>query len=433
MTTSRSNLLESIGLLPGMLEDWVAVVTGGGQGIGREIAITLASLGARVGIAELSEFGLETARQIQGFGGAAKYVQTDISQQDPVNLLAKQIHEELGPVDILINNAIRCPVAPVVEMDLSQWDEVVAVNLRGAFLTCKAFLPEMIARKHGIILNMISTDAMPGLSAYIATKQGLAGFSQSLAVEVGAEGVRVVAFAPGMVDTPGIRSVADRLAPLLGMTVEEFMRISLHPAYDGLMPVEHAAAAAAYLAVNCAEEYHGEIVNGYEILEKAGLIQAKGIELVEQIRLDGAGEIESSGLDQDEQCSRALAYSRKLQIILDETASEFNQLPVFIRPMARSGFKSKAGLRLQDWQRMVESLAAQLSLIQAGETTGKINIPQIQDLLEKLSVYYQGVPAETARFTKDTEFLEEVARRTAQRVSVIKGLVRMLEETGFGA
>ena len=433
MTTSRSNLLESIGLLPGMLDDRVAVVTGGGQGIGREIAITLAFLGARVGIAELSESGLETARLIQGFGGAAKYIQTDISKQDPVNLLAQEIHEELGPVDILINNAIRCPVAPVVEMDLSQWDEVVAVNLRGAFLTCKAFLPVMIARKHGTILNMISTDAMPGLSAYIATKQGLAGFSQSLAVEVGAEGVHVVAFAPGMVDTPGIRSVADQLAPLLEMTVEEFMHISLHPAYDGLMPVEHAAAAAVYLAVNCAEEYHGEIVNGYEILEKAGLIHAKGIELLEQIQLDVAGEIEPSGLDQDEKFSRALAYSRELKMILSETASEFNQLPVFIRPVARNGFKSKAGLRLQDWQRMVERLAEQLSLAQAGEKTGKINIPQTRDLLEKLAAYYQGVPVETARFTKDAEFLEEVARRTAQRVSVISGLTRILEEIGFGA
>jgi len=431
MTNSQRNLLESIGLRPGIMKDQVAVITGGGQGIGREIAVALALLGARVGIAELSESGLETARQIQDSGGTAMYIRTDISKEDHVIRLADEIRKALGPVDILINNAIRCPVAPVAEMDLSLWDEVVAVNLRGAFLTCKTFLPEMLARKCGTILNMISTDAIPGLSAYIATKQGLAGFSQSLAAEVGTAGIRVVAFAPGMVDTPGIRGVAERLAPLLGMTAEEFLQVSLHPAYDGLMPAEHAAAAAAYLIVNCAEAYHGEIVNGYEILEKAGLIQAKGFEIVKQIRLNNAGENQPYGLDQSEKVSQALGYSRKLQAILSETESEFNQLPVFIRSMARGGFKSKAGLRLQDWQRLVENLNTQLAILEAGDQIDSAGIPRIQELLEKLTIYYQGVPEETARFTKDAEFLEEIAQRTAQRVSIIRGAARMLEEIGF--
>ena len=432
MTISQENLLESIGLQPGMLAGQVALITGGGQGIGREIAAALANLGAGVAVAELAASGQDTVKQIRDAGGTAVFVRTDVSQEKDVAHLAEAVRKDLGAVDILINNAIRCPVARVVEMDLATWDQVVAVNLRGAFLTCKAFLPDMIARKHGTILNMISTDAMPGLSAYIATKQGLSGFSQSLAAEVGGEGVHVVAFAPGMVDTPGIRGVAERLAPLLGMTAEAFLHVSLHAAYEGLMPAAHAAAAAAYLVVNCAGEFHGEVVNGYEILERAGLLQMKGPEVPPEapggVQPEDHAEAESINLDSAEKTSRALALSRQLQAILDETGSEFNQLPVFIRPMARSGFKSKAGLRLQDWQRLVESLTAQLSRMETGEPGDNTTVPRVEEFLEKLSVYYQGVPAETARFTRDADFLEEIAQRTAQRVSAIHSLARILKE-----
>ncbi len=119
---------------------------------------------------------------------------------------------------------------------------------------------------------MVSAEAMPGLSAYIASKQGIVGFSQSLDLEVEASNIQVIAFAPGMVDTPGIRASAPALAPLLGMTEEQFLTTPLHAAYDGLMPPEHAGVATVYLVARLAKEAHGQVINGYEVLEKAGVL-----------------------------------------------------------------------------------------------------------------------------------------------------------------
>jgi len=135
----------------------------------------------------------------------------------------------------------------------------------------------MLARKRGVILNMISAEAMPGLSAYIASKGGITGFSQSLALEVEGQGVRVIPFGPGMVDTPGIRNVAPELAPQLGIRTEQFLPMPLHPAFDGLMPAAYAGAATAYLVAKLADEFHGKIVTGYEVLERAGVIESPGI------------------------------------------------------------------------------------------------------------------------------------------------------------
>jgi len=250
------------------------VVTGGGQGIGREICLALAGLGAAVVIAELSaEDGLATETLVARTGGRALFIQTDMSSEESVTVLGAKAREAFGAPDILVNNAILCPVKPVTEMETELWDRVLAVNLRGAFLTVKAFLPDMLAAGRGIIVNLVSTDAMPGLSAYIASKEGLVGFTRSLALEVGDRGVRVVALGPGMVDTPGLRRAGVVLAPVLGLTAEEFFKVSIHPAYEGLMPAADAGLATAYLVAELADEYHGEVVDGYTVLERAGYLK----------------------------------------------------------------------------------------------------------------------------------------------------------------
>jgi len=269
----KALLIHSLALTPGEFAGKVVVVTGAGRGIGQQAARAFALLGASVVVAELSPQGQAAAQEICAAGGKALFVQTDVSDSASVGRLAEATHQAFGPADIVVNNAIRIAVAPAAGMPEELWDQIIAVNLGGTFRVSRAFLPDLLAHKAGTIINLVSTEAMPGLSAYIASKQGILGFSQSLALEVGSAGIQVIPFAPGMVDTPGIRDVSAELAPHLGLSQEQFLKISLHAAYEGFMPPEHAGAATAYLAARLAQAYHGQLANGYEVLEQAGLLE----------------------------------------------------------------------------------------------------------------------------------------------------------------
>lgn len=403
-------LIAQTGLRDDALAGQVVVVTGAGRGIGCEAARALASLGARVVIAEVDESsGRKVEVSIRDAGGDALFVRTDVSDAASVAALAEQVHAACGAVSILINNAVFIREAAVVEMSLDDWDRTLAVNLRGTFLVCRAFLPDMLSAKCGTIVNMVSTEAMPGLAAYIATKQGVVGFSQSLALEVGEHGVRVIPYGPGMVDTPGIRSVAAGLAPRLGMSEAQFLSVPLHPAFDSLMPAEYAGVGVAYLVAELADEFHGEMVTGYTVLERAGLIETPGVQ--ESTAPASGPQVPGEALD----------LSRRLQEIIAQTEVEFGRLPAFVRPLARGGFKGKAGQSLQDWTRTAAALAAQL---EQGVLLPDAARPR--SLLDKLVTYYEGVPAETARFTKDAETLRAVEETSRERIAVIRALTAAL-------
>jgi NAD(P)-dependent dehydrogenase (short-subunit alcohol dehydrogenase family) len=421
--------VERIGLPRTALEGRVVVVTGAGRGIGREIARAFAWLGAQVVIAEVSTDGFETEKLIRQSGGQALHVQTDVSSPEDVTRLVRKTKEQFGPADILINNAILCPVASVLDMDVSLWDRVMAVNLRGTFLNSRAFLPEMLERGRGVIVNMISTDAMANLSAYIASKQGILAFSQSLAAEVGQGGVRVIAFAPGFVDTPGLRGAAHGLAAQFGISEEQFMKMPIHPAYtDAAMPADHAAAATAYLVAVLADEYQGEQVNGYTVLERAGFIQPAS-----QAGPASLGSLETRSLasaDGVETIHQGLLLVEQLQKVLEETGDEFNKLPVFVRPMARAGFKSKSGQSLQDWAQTARMLAGLFKQAESDDPNAKewlsAEAPHLKPLFEKLAVYYQEAPAELGRFTKDAALIAEANRISSERVALIRSLMAVI-------
>jgi len=252
----------------------------------------------------------------------------------------------------------------------------------------------------------------------------------------------VIAFAPGMVDTPGIRSVAEGLAPRLGMTAEQFLGLSLHKAYSGLMPASHAAAATAYLVVKLAGEFHGEVVNGYAVLERAGLI-GDGAAATPRLETPGRGTApQPNGAepanaraggpshDRSDHVVRALALSQQLHAILVQTEAEFDRLPVFVRPMARGGFKSKTGQRIQDWIRAMVKLGEQMQHMQTTHTGTDaeflVDYPRMVDWLGRLVGYFDGVPGETARFTKDEELLRSLAQQMAERIAVTHTLVAEL-------
>lgn len=403
------------------------VITGSGSGIGRATAKLMASLKAQIILAELTNNGAEVEAEIRNTGGQAVFIQTDVSSPESVTDLAQKTHKLFSSVDILINNAIYSPCTSVLDMDVGTWDRVMAVNLRGTFLTCKAFLPTMLKNNQGKMINMISTEALPYMSAYMASKQGIAAFSRSLAGEVGEKGIKVVAFAPGFVDTPGLRKAAQELSPHTGLTTEEFMNLSFYPAYNHAMPVEDAALATALLAARYMGTYHGEEVNGYAILEHAGVIKPSNQEHVQTAQhhyTQKSLEINSTKLLEE-----ANGLVKYLAVMLTETAAEFEQLPLLVRPLARQGFKSKAGKSLPEWEESTHNLIEILASRSSSEIPDqypKIDFEEFSNDLNGLMRYYREVPQETARFTREVEVLQEIEEISARRVNTLQRLKDLL-------
>jgi len=184
----------------------VALVTGAGRGIGRAIAATLAREGAAVALAARSAAELEAvAREIEQGGGRALAMPTDVRHEGAVEALARRVLGEWQRVDVLVNAAGVAAFAPVTDSKLDDWDQMLAVNLRGAVLCCRAVLPAMTARRRGTIINVgsvVTSRSLTGSAAYTASKYGLLGFSRVLAEEMRPHGVRVGVLSAGATDTP---------------------------------------------------------------------------------------------------------------------------------------------------------------------------------------------------------------------------------------
>lgn len=184
----------------------VAVVTGGGRGIGRAIAQALASAGAVVAVLARSKVELdETVRLIEQSGGRAKAFPVDVSDPEPVQSILQDVERDLGPVDILVNNAaVIGPLGPFQESNVQDWWRAMEVNLRGPLLLAHAVLPGMTARHRGRIINVASgagTISAPFFSGYVTSKTALIRFTECLALETQPHGIACFAVEPGTVRT----------------------------------------------------------------------------------------------------------------------------------------------------------------------------------------------------------------------------------------
>ncbi len=187
----------------------IALVTGAGSGIGRATALQLAREGARVAILDIDRTaGCQSVQLVEDAGGQAIYLHADVSQSADVRGAINRLLEVWGRLDILVNNAGIMRFAPVMSLDEGDWDAVLGVNLRAAFLFCKYALPHLTdsdGRKGGAIINISSVHAQATtrhVAAYAASKGGLEAFTRALSIEAEALNVRVNAVAPGAVDTP---------------------------------------------------------------------------------------------------------------------------------------------------------------------------------------------------------------------------------------
>ncbi|HSB81142.1 MAG TPA: SDR family oxidoreductase [Candidatus Methylomirabilis sp.] len=190
----------------------VAIVTGGGRGIGRAAALALGREGAAVALAARSAVEIEAvAREVRDLGAQAIPVATDVACEDDIARLSRRTLETFGRIDILVNNAgIGLPLRDVVDLGLDEWSRVLQVNLTGPFLCAKAVLPSMIRQRWGKIINISSLGGQVGVagnSAYGASKAGLLLFTRCLAAEVKRHGIDVNAICPSGTDTRLLREM----------------------------------------------------------------------------------------------------------------------------------------------------------------------------------------------------------------------------------
>ena len=239
-----------------LLEGKTALVTGASRGIGRAIAIKLASEGAAVAInyAGNAKAAEEVKSIIEQAGGKAMLVQADISSAEAVDEMVSKVVEGLGGIDILVNNAGITRDGLLMRMKEEDWDAVISTNLSGVFYCTKAVSKLMMKKRYGKIVNMSSVVGLTGNAGqanYAAAKSGVLGFSQSMAKELAARGITVNMVAPGFIETDMTAVLPDK--------VKEAMTAGIPMGRPG--QAEEVAAAVLFLVSDCASYVTGQVIN----------------------------------------------------------------------------------------------------------------------------------------------------------------------------
>ncbi len=252
------------------LEGRGVVVTGGGRGIGRAVARRLAESGAAVVVSARSTEQIENvAEELRADGLQAHAVRCDVANEASVAAMAEEAIERLGRVDILVNNAGIALSNPIKRLPLEEWNQIIAVNATGTFLCTRAFLPGMVDRGWGRVINVASVAGLRGsryIAAYTASKHAQIGFTRALAMEVAGNGITANAICPGYVDTPMTEYSVANIVEKTGVSAEEALEriLSLSPQQRLIRPEEIAHVALML----CGDD--GEGINGETIVLDGG-------------------------------------------------------------------------------------------------------------------------------------------------------------------
>jgi len=251
-----------------LLQNQAALITGSGRGIGRAIAQLFAKEGAAVFLTARTESELAaTAKEITQSGGRAAYAIADLTREADCARIVASAQQKFGSIDILVNNAGHYgPVVAVEDYPLAEFDNVIAVHLRAAFLLSKLVLPEMYARQSGIILNISSLSAKTAYawgSAYAAAKAGMLGLTRVTAAEAARKGVRVNAICPGPVtETQMSKELGATLAKKLNVSAEEQLAGFLNGLLQGRgQTAAEIAQAALFLCSDQSSAMTGQSIN----------------------------------------------------------------------------------------------------------------------------------------------------------------------------
>jgi 3-hydroxybutyrate dehydrogenase len=252
----------------------VALITGGGRGIGRAIALALAGGGADVAVAARSKNEVDdTAAQVRAAGRRSLALVCDVSDRSQVDAMVAGVRKELGPPLILVNNAGVAASAKLTETTDDMWDQIMKVNATGAFYCSRAALPAMLEAGWGRMINIASVAGRAGsayIAAYTASKHAVLGLTRAVAAEVAARGITVNAICPGYVDTPMTDFSVATIVSRTGRSAEESRKILERFSPQGrLMTPEEVASMALFL---CTEAARG--ITGQGIVIDGGSVQA---------------------------------------------------------------------------------------------------------------------------------------------------------------
>jgi NAD(P)-dependent dehydrogenase (short-subunit alcohol dehydrogenase family) len=248
-------------------EGGVAVVTGGNRGIGREIALGFARAGSAVAICGRDAGALATVEEeLRAAGAACIAARCDVSDPASVDEFGTTVLHELGtPTVVVASSGIAGPVKPLHEIEPHEWNECVAIDLTGVYLTFRRFLPSMLERRSGSLVaisSMTGKRPLAGRAPYAAAKLGVVGLVRTLALELGPFGIRVNSICPGAVAGPRIDAVFENQARMLGITADEARAQMTEPApLKRLVTANEVVETCLFLASEASSGITGEDVN----------------------------------------------------------------------------------------------------------------------------------------------------------------------------
>ncbi len=378
------------------LKDEVAVVTGGGRGIGFEAARSLLWLGCRVVLAEINEAdGVAAADRLEAeFGrGRIAFVRTDVGDEAQVARLAAEAVRRFGKVDIVLNNATVFPIGAVPEKPIEAWDGSYRVNLRGPVLLARAFLPGMIERHHGVFVCVSSSGAAPFMGPYEVFKTAQVELANTLAAELEWSGVRAFTIGPGIVRTPGFLDGGGQVAARMGLNVDQLLemnrRVLLSP---------EAAGAGFAAAIALADRYDGEETSSIQVLREVGIETS-----------DTTAEASSAPAPNPD---LALVSCRSVLATYAEQSEGWKKRNLFERQWVYRDFRKANGMSVEEMRGTLDALDAALA---SGQTTARFAEP-----LRRLRAYYVHQQDLLKGFEKD-------AKKLADNLAVMDGWIRDVE------
>jgi NAD(P)-dependent dehydrogenase (short-subunit alcohol dehydrogenase family) len=384
---NKTQVISSLNLSPDTLRGETVIVTGAGGGVGFEAARALLWLGVNVVIAEINaESGQGAADRLGEEFGASRvlFIQTDVGDEAGVANLAELANRKFGKVDVVINNATIATLEMVKDLPIETWDASYRANLRAPVLMARAFLPGMLKRNYGTFI-CVSSSGSAFMGSYESFKAAQVHLANTLDAEL--EGTDVVAFTigPGLVPTETANQAVGKLAPMMGMTVEQFFAMNK----SIILSVEEAGAGFA-AAVALAAQFRGQEISSIQALKAAGWSSGKA-EAVSGPILD-AGRL-----------ARTAELCHRVRTTLTEQSEGWRGRSLFERQWVIRDFRKTAGIPAEEW---LDALAHLEDKLQS--TSAATQIPGLP--LGQLAGYYNHLAELAKGYEKNAAKLEENLR-----------------------